>query len=90
MAPIKRTLQALITERMQPQKVMLLFGARRVGKTILMRQIVDSFTGKTRPCNSLSGGETFMASISLALAISDTIQSRKSGINIDSDRKSVV
>ena len=46
--------------------------------------IYDSFTGKSRPCNTLSGGETFMASISLALAISDTIQSRKSGINIDS------
>ena len=46
--------------------------------------IYDSFTGKSRPCNTLSGGETFMASISLALAISDTIQSRKSGITIDS------
>ena len=37
-----------------------------------------------KECYTLSGGETFMASISLALAISDTIQSRKSGINIDS------
>lgn len=51
MQPIKRTLQDLITERMLPQKVMLLFGARRVGKTILMRQIVDSFTGKTLVLN---------------------------------------
>lgn len=51
MEPIKRTLQDLITERMQPQKVMLLFGARRVGKTILMRQIVDSFKGKTLVLN---------------------------------------
>lgn len=31
--------------------VLLLFGARRVGKTILMRQIVDSFTGKTLVLN---------------------------------------
>lgn len=47
-------------------------------------EIYDSYTGKTRPCNTLSGGETFMASISLALAISDVVQSRNGGIQLDS------
>ena len=51
MVQIKRRLQDIITERMQPQKVMLVFGARRVGKTILMRQIVDSFAGKSLVMN---------------------------------------
>lgn len=47
-------------------------------------EICDAHTGKSRMCNTLSGGETFMASISLALAISDTVQSRRGGIQIDS------
>ena len=47
MAEIKRQIQDYITERMSPQKVMLLFGARRVGKTILLRQIVTDFRGKS-------------------------------------------
>ena len=34
-------------------------------------EIYDSYTGKRRACSTLSGGETFMASISLALAVSD-------------------
>ena len=46
--------------------------------------VFDSFTGKSRPCNTLSGGETFMASISLALAISDTVQTKKGGIQLES------
>jgi predicted AAA+ superfamily ATPase len=47
----KRLLQDKITDRMKPNKVMLIFGARRVGKTILMRQIVDNFKGKTMVMN---------------------------------------
>lgn len=46
-------------------------------------EIFDSNTGKKRPCATLSGGETFMASISLALAISDVVQKRTGGIQLD-------
>ena len=47
-------------------------------------EIFDSFTGKNRPPSTLSGGETFIASISLALALTDVVQSRSGGISIDS------
>jgi hypothetical protein len=47
----RRLLQSIIEQRMLPQKVMLIFGARRVGKTILMRQIVGSFDGKSLVLN---------------------------------------
>lgn len=46
MNKITRILQAEIENRMQPGKVMLLFGARRVGKTILIKAIADKFQGK--------------------------------------------
>ena len=47
METIRRTLQDKITNRMKPNKVMLLFGARRVGKTFLMKQIIKEFKGNT-------------------------------------------
>lgn len=46
MNTIKRILQYEIEKRMQPGKVMLIFGARRVGKTILIKAIADNFQGK--------------------------------------------
>lgn len=46
MNTIKRTLQDKISERIEPNKVVLLFGARRVGKTILMRELIRTFDGK--------------------------------------------
>lgn len=51
MVQVRRRLQDIIEQRMQPQKVMLIFGARRVGKTILMKQIVESFSGKSLVLN---------------------------------------
>jgi predicted AAA+ superfamily ATPase len=53
MNAINRILQLEIEKRMQPGKVMLLFGARRVGKTILIKAIADKFEGK----NLLLNGE---------------------------------
>lgn len=51
MEPLKRLLQDRIAARMEPNKAVLIFGARRVGKTILMRQLVKDFTGKTMLLN---------------------------------------
>ena len=42
---ITRTIENRIYERMQPNKVMLLFGPRRVGKTVLMRNIINNTPG---------------------------------------------
>ncbi len=46
-------------------------------------EILDAYTGKKRPCGTLSGGETFMASISLALALTDVVRNRAGGITLD-------
>ena len=51
MTTIKRLITAKITQKLMPNKAILLFGARRVGKTILMRQIVDNFQGKSMVLN---------------------------------------
>ena len=51
MDTIHRALQKQIEMRMKPQKVMLVFGPRRVGKTFLLRQIVQSFSGKSLVLN---------------------------------------
>lgn len=51
MDQIRRALQKQIETRMKPQKVMLVFGPRRVGKTFLLRQIVQSFSGKSLVLN---------------------------------------
>ena len=43
---IKRLIEDKIFNRLDPNKVMLLFGPRRVGKTVLLRQIIYRFEGK--------------------------------------------
>ncbi len=44
---IKRLLQEKISKRITPGKVVVIYGARRVGKTVLLRELVNSFEGKT-------------------------------------------
>ena len=52
------------------------------GKQGLDLAVMDAFTGQSRPANTLSGGETFLASMALALGLADVIQSYAGGIHM--------
>jgi exonuclease SbcC len=42
-------------------------------------EVTDDFTGQHRPASTLSGGETFLASLSLALGLSDVVLAQSGG-----------
>jgi exonuclease SbcC len=53
------------------------------GNTGLGINVMDEATGDARPTTSLSGGETFYASLSLALGLADVVQSETGGVSLE-------
>ena len=51
MDSIKRNLQQKVENALKPNKVVMIFGARRVGKTVLMNQVVKQQEGRTLTLN---------------------------------------
>jgi exonuclease SbcC len=45
--------------------------------------VLDEYTGQLRPTKTLSGGESFMASLALALGLADVVTAESGGVQID-------
>ena len=57
--------------------------AARGAKSGLGLEVVDQWTGFRRDTSTLSGGESFMASLSLALGLADVVQQEAGGVEIE-------
>jgi exonuclease SbcC len=55
-------------------------GNRRGGLDL---RVIDAWTGRDRPPSSLSGGETFLASLSLALGLADVVTAEAGGTRLE-------
>ena len=58
-------------------------GENKKEKAGLELNVIDHYNGSERSVKTLSGGETFQASLSLALGLADEIQSNAGGIRLD-------
>ena len=72
-------------ERMSSGKFTFVIDEEADGRTQagLGIDILDAWTGQTRDPESLSGGETFYASLSLALGLADIVHEESGGVSLD-------
>ena len=76
-----RRLKLMSRGRYHLQRTMEL--TRRNAAGGLDLEVFDTYTGAARNVATLSGGETFLASLSLALGLADVVQSYSGGIHLD-------
>ena len=84
----RRILQAanLRLQDMTEGRYLLLHAEKAMNKRSqagLELEVLDHYTGKSSSVRSLSGGEAFKASLSLALGLSDVIQAHAGGVRVD-------
>jgi exonuclease SbcC len=58
-------------------------GGDKRGALGLDLEVVDAYTGKARHVSTLSGGETFQASLALALGLADVVQAYEGGVKLE-------
>ncbi|WP_300345421.1 SMC family ATPase [Nesterenkonia sp.] len=71
---------------MSDGRYQLLLDAERSGKGLrgLDLKVYDEYAEQQRPAETLSGGETFMTSLSMALGLAEVVQSEAGGIGMES------
>ena len=57
--------------------------SKGLGQKGLELEVYDNYTASSRDVSSLSGGESFKASLSLALGLSDVVQSNSGGVSLE-------
>ena len=57
--------------------------SKGAGQKGLELEVYDNYTASSRDVSSLSGGESFKASLSLALGLSDVVQSNSGGVSLE-------
>ena len=81
LAAASHRLQVMSKGRFELERARERLDQRTAGGLDLM--VFDAYTGTSRPVNTLSGGESFIASLSLALGLSDVVQAYAGGIKLE-------